>query len=335
MIPLFIQASHGLGHHQDTISEPDLLIFNQLSFVQSIVPLIGGIALLKIAIALEILKLLKSTAWKWYTIILWSLIGFVCAYTFMAWMTFFLFCQPLALIWDHTLEGHCYSIDLFVTFGLVNTGFNIFTDVAFATLPVPVIWNLKMHLRTRIYLIAVLSLGYVAVIMGIIKAVYQIAFSSTVDFTFNYDVQFWGLMQLNLGITAACAPSLKPLVGSILNLKSLTPKYNYPNSGAYGTPGRSGRGTGARGVGTAASRGYIKQNSNNDGLEEFELRDRRLHGDHAGAYSVSAKGPNSPELSHSDGASRDRAGSEESILAGTRDSPGKGIFRTTEVTVTY
>jgi hypothetical protein len=45
--------------------------------------------------------------------------------------------------------------------GLVSIAFNIFTDVAFATLPVPVIWTLKMPFRTRTYLIGVLSLGYV------------------------------------------------------------------------------------------------------------------------------------------------------------------------------
>lgn len=38
---------------------------------------------------------------------------------------------------------------------------NIFTDVAFATVPVPVIWGLQMKKRTRIYLIAIFSLGYV------------------------------------------------------------------------------------------------------------------------------------------------------------------------------
>jgi hypothetical protein len=39
--------------------------------------------------------------------------------------------------------------------------FNIFTDVAFATLPIPIVWLLKMPLKTRLYLVGVLSLGYV------------------------------------------------------------------------------------------------------------------------------------------------------------------------------
>lgn len=37
----------------------------------------------------------------------------------------------------------------------------MFTDVALATLPVPIIWGLKMTRRTHIYLTEVVSLGYV------------------------------------------------------------------------------------------------------------------------------------------------------------------------------
>lgn len=37
---------------------------------------------------------------------------------------------------------------------------NIFTDVMLGALPVPIIWNLQMKLRVRIYVIAVLNLGY-------------------------------------------------------------------------------------------------------------------------------------------------------------------------------
>ncbi|KAH8630165.1 Integral membrane protein [Alternaria alternata] len=34
------------------------------------------------------------------------------------------------------------------------------------------------------------------------------------------DIQFWGFLQVNIGIIAACAPSLKPIVGGILHLPS-------------------------------------------------------------------------------------------------------------------
>ncbi len=81
----------------------------------------------------------------------------------MACMTFFLHCDTVAGNWDFMAAKWCYPITLFITFGLVNTGFNIFTDVLFATFPIPIIWGLQMKQKVRIYLIVILSLGYLYV----------------------------------------------------------------------------------------------------------------------------------------------------------------------------
>jgi hypothetical protein len=75
-------------------------------------------------------------------------------------MTFLLYCNPMEGFWNKTAGAKCYPLSLFVTFALINTSFNIFTDVLFATFPVPIIWTLKMKRKLRIYLIGILSLGY-------------------------------------------------------------------------------------------------------------------------------------------------------------------------------
>lgn len=133
-------------------------------------------------------------------------------------MTFFLYCTPMAGFWNPALKPQCYSLQLFITFALVNTSFNIFTDVLFASFPIPIIWSLQMKRKLRIYLVGILSLGYLwvldppflrpvsrmmianshifpgsAVAMGVVKAVYQIAFGKQSDKTFRQSVQFWGL----------------------------------------------------------------------------------------------------------------------------------------------
>ncbi|KAF5001228.1 hypothetical protein FGRMN_1171 [Fusarium graminum] len=223
-IVLFMQIPYGLGKHTDTIERPDLTTFNKYSFIHTTVPLLGGIGLLKVAVALELIKY-NGNAWRWYNITLWCLIAFVIAYTIEAWCSFILFCNPIAKQWDRSLEGTCYPVPLFITFGLVNSAFNIFTDVAFATLPIPIVWSLKMPLKTRIYLVVVLSLGYVAAVMGVVKAVSQMRYDPAGDNTYLYDIRFWGLLQLNVGTIAACAPSLRPLVKNVLRLKSMAPVY--------------------------------------------------------------------------------------------------------------
>ena len=90
-------------------------------------------------------------------------LGAVVCYSFMGAMTFFFHCKPMAGSWDISLKPSCYSMKLFVTFGLVNTSFNIATDVLFAIFPIFVIWPLNMKRRLRIYLICILSLGYMYV----------------------------------------------------------------------------------------------------------------------------------------------------------------------------
>lgn len=80
------------------------------------------------------------------------------------------------------------------------TAFNIFTDILFATIPIPIVWNLRMKRRVRMYLIGVFSLGYLLALpsnlhsekgpsnrinstvgLGIIKAVAQLAYSNETD----------------------------------------------------------------------------------------------------------------------------------------------------------
>jgi len=106
------------------------------------------------------------------------LLGFVIFYTVLAWLTFFVRCKHFSGFWDPKYAHTCYPLKYVMHFGIANSGktaiatvrdpladtlvaFNIFTDVCFATLPIPIVWNLQMSSRTRISLIAVLSLGYV------------------------------------------------------------------------------------------------------------------------------------------------------------------------------
>ncbi|KAK4117814.1 hypothetical protein N656DRAFT_62873 [Canariomyces notabilis] len=187
---LLAMAFHGLGKHDITVQGADLLIFDQANFWLTILALLVGLGLVKVSIGLNLLRLSTS---KWYKWSLRATIAFVIAYTFMACMTMFLHCDTVAGNWDYSQATGCYSIDLFVKFGTINTAFNIFTDVLFAVFPVPIIWTLQMKRKLRIYLVGIMSLGYFAVAVGIVKAYYQINFTLETDIKFTMHVQFWGL----------------------------------------------------------------------------------------------------------------------------------------------
>lgn len=113
----------------------------------------------------------------------------------------------MAAYWDKSLEpSSCAPVTVLVRGGLANTGtscnklcisllldhiilttrnlvHNILTDIALASLPIPIVLGLKMDRRSKLYVVGILSLGYVAVALGIVKSVYQLAFATAKDKT--------------------------------------------------------------------------------------------------------------------------------------------------------
>ncbi|KAK0614354.1 hypothetical protein B0T14DRAFT_437370 [Immersiella caudata] len=274
-IAFVIQGYNGLGRHLIVmVSDPVMTKnFYHASFWQSIISAITALGFLKLSIGFGLLRL---STHRWYNLAIWVTMGIVVAYSIMAWFTFFLQCNPMAAYWDASLipdpvnDPKCYPITLFIKFGLINTSFNIATDILFAAFPIPIILGLQMKTRTKMYLVLVLSLGYFAVGFGIAKAVYQIAFGGERDRWFEANVTFYGLqvtcplfcpnnptnrfsLQLNFGIIAACAATLKPLLNNILKL---------------GSTHRSGtKGTGPSSLHTWGSRSFGQRQNGHERLD--------------------------------------------------------------------
>lgn len=309
------QIKYGLGRHAVLSSSEDKIEFSKLGYIQSIVVHIVALGLLKISLALSLLRLSRT---RWYSWALWSLIVFVVAYTIMACCTFFFHCTPFRGNWDSSIPRKCYPIELFVTFALVNTSFNILTDVLCATLPIPIIWTLQMKLRTRVYLIVILSLGYFAVAMGGVKAYYQINQPRGKDAQFNQFIQFYACLQLNLGIIAACAPTLKPLVGHALKLSSRDKYYGeyYANNQS-----RQSRGDALRSA---------RMSRPDNAFENFEFElTNKPYGNKSNQLQTTIAGGVDSD-SEKGTTNLKRSDSEERIL---QAGDPKGIVRTTEIEI--
>lgn len=188
----------------------------------------------------------------------------------------------------------------------------MFSDVLCATLPIPIIWTLNMKLRTRIYIIGVLSLGYVTVGMGVVKAYYQVGARRDPDAQFEQNIQFYGFLQFNLGIIVACAPTLRPLLGRALKLSSRDKYYeNY-----YGNKS----GTGAGGV-----RQGTKPRTVTTRGDEFEMDDN-VNFDKNGQTKTTVRGGTTTIYDKNS----ERSGSEEMIL---QENEPRGILKTTQINV--
>jgi hypothetical protein len=99
-------------------------------------------------------------------------------FTIACWGTLIFFCIPVRAFWEVKLRAlpstHCYPLVHFTNISVMNTSFNMATDVLLASLPVHIIWGLQINRRQKISLIGVLSLGWVAVGLGVVKAIKQI-----------------------------------------------------------------------------------------------------------------------------------------------------------------
>ncbi|KAK2040147.1 hypothetical protein LZ31DRAFT_604765 [Colletotrichum somersetense] len=238
-ICLIVQIPYGLGRHFQTIPAECRIKFEQITFWKTIISDDIAMGLLRIATAIGLLRLDNDL--KWYRWSIYGIIGFVIAYSIQAIVWLFLYCTPFSgwwqFQWMNPFDHRCRDFNSFPDLTYWNISCSIFTDACLGALPVPIIWNLKINFRVRLYIICVLNLGYLSIIMGIIKAVYIHTTGGNPDNIFNYWVHFWQNLQLNMGIIAACASFLKPIFGRILKLDGSAACYN--NYANYRTSDRT------------------------------------------------------------------------------------------------
>jgi hypothetical protein len=111
---------------------------------------------------------------------------------------------------------------------LTSTVITIITDFIVALLPVPLIWQLQLNLRSKISLIFVLSLGVFAAIAAIVKAGIQKTILADPDPFVHDRFTLWRFIEFDVGIIAASLPALKPLfnrlLGAARGLTTRTPR---------------------------------------------------------------------------------------------------------------
>ncbi|KAF3059616.1 hypothetical protein GL218_04836 [Daldinia childiae] len=93
---------------------------------------------------------------------------------------------------------------------------NIVTDLFFALLPIPILWNVKINARTKASLICVLGLGVFACAAAIVKAAFLSSYGKSGDFLWDSaNLSIWVVVETNTGIIAACLPCIKPMFKTI------------------------------------------------------------------------------------------------------------------------
>ncbi|KXJ85557.1 hypothetical protein Micbo1qcDRAFT_141412 [Microdochium bolleyi] len=336
MMTLIMAGTYGWGRHSDTLTRDQNNNYMKMMVFHGIISSITAFMFIKLSIVFSLLRIQGHN--KPYRSFLYGLSVFIILYTIVGWVSWGLSCYPLAGYWDKSVKAWCLPREKFSVFSYVNTVCNITTDFLLASLPIPLIWQLKMAVRSRVYLIGIFALGYLTCVLGILKVVFQFSPQhASPDRTFIDWVRFWGFLEGNMGIVVACAPTLKRLVGSWLKLGTTQKGSGYGYGGNSGAPpgnrssylSRNRDGLGGAGSSKNTQNrdrsGYIKtEDDRSSDLDGHELDNFRSGEVYRGGAPGEKKNDLQVTASAWDPAAR--TGSEEHILHGT-------IMRTTEVRV--
>lgn len=140
-------------------------------------------------------------------------------------------CRPVQAAFDEFSEG-AQCIPLLTEF-ICSAPVNIVTDLAILALPLPVLTGMRLPFRQKIILVATFALGVFVTIVDVVRIYYlqqaitdvspgmssnpEATFGDQSEFAFNASLSLmWSAVEVNVGMTCACIPTLKPLIVRIL-----------------------------------------------------------------------------------------------------------------------
>ncbi|KAK6533811.1 hypothetical protein TWF694_002740 [Orbilia ellipsospora] len=153
-------------------------------------------------------------------------------------------CKPIDY-WNDPIFAKC--IDRSASF-IAGGVLIVVTDVMVLLLPIPIIWKLKLPVRSRLGVIGIFSLGLFACIASINRIILasEVTGSNDGDVTYTNAINgsgVWSLLEVNIGIIASCVPAIKALfINSSERVGTNRSRTN--QSGRSGRSGRSGGGGG-------------------------------------------------------------------------------------------
>ncbi|KAI9658329.1 MAG: hypothetical protein M1821_002462 [Bathelium mastoideum] len=225
-------TQHGLGRHFIYVDKERASYGIMLLRISEFM-LILTTVFVKISISLFLMKLfVRSKTWK---IFLWAFITFNTVTSVLDAVLIFPQCTPVEFNWNKAIEGHCWSNGAINGIGIMQGSIAALTDFVLSVLPTLFLWNIKILLRVKIGICAIMALGFASGAFAIARTVLVPSLTATHDPTWDLIPLFmWAVLESNFGVIAAAAPSVRPLLGglsgSTTNSKPLYHSQPFSNS---------------------------------------------------------------------------------------------------------
>lgn len=131
-------------------------------------------------------------------------------------------CRPVRAAYDLSIKNpSCIPI---ISIFLASAAINIITNLSIIVLPISVIATMRLPRREKAMLIFLFTVGIVVTVINVVRIYYlQLAASrtsapggvnvaSSAGFSYNVSLGLlWAAVEVNVGITCTCLPTLKPL----------------------------------------------------------------------------------------------------------------------------
>ncbi|RAO65756.1 uncharacterized protein BHQ10_001768 [Talaromyces amestolkiae] len=225
-------TSNGIGRHIQFL-ENDIHAATYSIMLMRIAEfmLIISTVFVKISISL-FLKRLFPTSKRWKAFF-WAFIVFNTLTSLIDAAVIFPQCTPVALNWDKTIEGHCWSDTAINALGIAQGTIAAATDFVLSILPIVFLWNIKIIWRVKIGVCAIMALGFASGGFALARTVLVPSLTATHDPTWDLVPLFkWAVLEATFGVIAAAAPSVRPLLGH----NSVTESYSKSNSRSHSVP---------------------------------------------------------------------------------------------------
>lgn len=197
----------GFGKHQSTIDHEDLKIININTILVAAFGIIST-CVSKTSFALTLYRIIINKWMRWF--LLFVIITINVSMN-LVWIFGFAKCTPVERVWDSTVEGKCWDKQALLKYQLFAAYYSSILDFVLAFLPWKILMAMSMLLREKIGVAVAMSLGAIAGICGIVKAVMVVSMTST-DITYDrVDLTIWTLTEPAVTIMAACIPVLRML----------------------------------------------------------------------------------------------------------------------------
>ncbi|KAI1378728.1 hypothetical protein F4677DRAFT_443216 [Hypoxylon crocopeplum] len=208
-----VGVSHGLGRHQDQITDPnDLREAIKYTIIAPVMSIISSSSS-KISIMIFLIRLMGMTAKKWHLYFLWGLSAILVALNIFAIVLIIRFCDPPARQWDKSLPGTCIDPKLQLYGGAIQSAYNALLDIIVAAFPALFITKLNITRKMKVGLCFLMS-GSVFAAAATIMKVYLIKdLDKHSDITWFWaPITLWYTAEMDVIIIVGTIPALWPLL---------------------------------------------------------------------------------------------------------------------------